>query len=107
MRGEQPDLLSWTPPPSDRYGCTFVRDFDFARLNAQQSRVFNLMRDGKFRTLAEIHAETGDPEASVSARLRDLRRPEFGGLTVDRQRQTDGGGTWLYRVDPASIPGVA
>jgi len=107
MRGEQQDLLSWTPPPSDRYGDTFDRAFDFARLNAQQSRVFNVMRDGKFRTLAEIHNLTGDPEASISARLRDLRRTEFGGMTVDRMRQTDGGGTWIYRIDPKTIPGAA
>jgi hypothetical protein len=58
--------------------------------------------DGKWRTLADISAVTGDPEASVSARLRDLRKVKFGGLSV--QRRYAGGGLWQYRVLPASHP---
>ena len=52
----------------------------------QLVRVRELMRDGKERTLAEISEITGDPEASVSARLRDLRRPRYGLWTVKRKR---------------------
>jgi hypothetical protein len=52
----------------------------------QLVRVRELMRDGKERTLAEISEITGDPEASVSARLRDLRRPKYGLWTVRRKR---------------------
>lgn len=81
------DLLSWSPPPSDRLGATYAREFDFERLNAQQARVFHAMKDGRWRTLSEIAAITDDPEASISARLRDLRRPEFGGLKVNRRRR--------------------
>lgn len=95
-----PDLLSWTPPAGDRHGETFVHAFDAERLNAQQLRVWNVMRDGKWRTLAEISALTGDPEASVSARLRDLRKDEFGGLTIDRRRRgEERSGLHEYRIN--------
>ena len=46
--------------------------------------------DGKPRTLAEISAATGDPQASVSARLRDLRKEKFGGYIVTRTYIADG-----------------
>lgn len=94
----QPSLLDWTPPQilGDRAGETFDRTRDGKRLNAQAADVFCLMRDGQWRTLAEISAATGDPEASVSARLRDLRRPLLGGCTVERQHVSKG--LWRYRV---------
>lgn len=43
----------------------------------QLERVELAMRDGKFRTLREIAAISGDPEASVSARIRELRSMGF------------------------------
>lgn len=94
----QPDLLSWTPPVilGDRAGITFDRARDGKRLNAQSADVFALMRDGQWRTLREISDLTGHPEASVSARLRDLRKPELGGFTVDREFVRRG--LWRYRV---------
>lgn len=91
---EQPSLLDWTPPmPPDIRGDTFDPDRDGARLNAQQKRVWLAMRDGQWRTLADIAQLTQDPEASVSARLRDLRR--FG-FTVDREYIENG--LWKYRL---------
>lgn len=57
----------------DFSGKTYVPQFDRERLNAQQRRVFDLMLDGEWRTLEEIRKATHDPEASISARLRDLR----------------------------------
>lgn len=80
---EQPDLLSWSPPePYIAHGQTFSLDRDGARLGDQARRVFEAMRDGEWRTLREISAATGDPEASVSARLRGFR--DFG-FTVERE----------------------
>ena len=69
----------------DYDGKTYDRPRDQIRLNAQTQRVFDLMKDGSWRTLDRIAMLTGDPEASVSARLRDLRKSRFGGHTVDRQ----------------------
>lgn len=78
-----------------RDGETYDAGFDYERLNAQMRAVFDVMQDGKWRTLAEIAWATKAPEASISARLRDFRKPRFGGLTVERKRQ---GGTFTYRL---------
>ena len=83
----------------DHDGATYDRALDKKRLNAQTRRVYDLMRDGEWRTLRALSARTGDPEASVSARLRDLRKAKFGGFTVDRRRAADGG-TFEYRLLP-------
>lgn len=74
-------------------GMTFDVLLDLSRLNAQSRRVAELMVDGQWRTLCEVADATGDPEASVSARLRDLRKPANGGHTVERQRRPGWGAT--------------
>lgn len=68
-------------------GETYVRQYDRVRLSGLLAAVFNLMADGRWRTLAEIVAaiERGT-EASVSARLRDLRKQKFGGWEIERKR---------------------
>lgn len=66
-------------------GSTFEPKRDSVRLGEQMAAVFELMKDGKERTLKEIAHGTGSPESSVSARLRDLRKERFGGHTVERQ----------------------
>ncbi len=78
-------------------GETYDPKADAAPLNKQQQAVFALMRDGMFRTLADIAAGTGHPEASVSARLRDLRKPKWGGHEVVRRRR-GGSRTWEYAL---------
>lgn len=80
-------------------GATFDPALDGERLGAQLLRVRDLMADGLWRTLGEISAELGAPQASVSARLRDLRKPRFGGFRVQRRRV--GEGLFAYRVTPA------
>lgn len=70
---------------ADHDGKTYDRERDKERLNLQQQTVFRAMKDGCWRTLARIHAMTGAPEASISARLRDLRKSKFGGHTVERR----------------------
>lgn len=77
-------------------GSTFEMKRDGARLNAQLKRVRDLMLDGIWRTLEEISIATGYPEASISARLRDLRKEKFGGYQVNRRNM--GKGTWVYQV---------
>jgi len=77
-------------------GITYQPEKDEARLTGQLKRVRECMSDSAWRTLAEISAVTGDPESSVSARLRDLRKPSFGLWTVDRRRR--GPGTFEYQL---------
>jgi hypothetical protein len=84
------DFLERTPTPR---GETFSPERDGARLGAQYLRVRDLMRDGVWRTLEGISAATGDPQASISARLRDMRR---NGFTVERRYIANG--LWEYRM---------
>jgi hypothetical protein len=79
-------------------GKTYEPELDHARLGNQLAAVRDLMADGKHRTLADISKATGFPEASVSARLRDLRKLKFGGLNVQRDRI--GEGLFVYWVSP-------
>jgi len=84
-------------PPFD--GETYEAEHDHGRLTAQNLRVWQVMRDGRWRTLQEIAEQTGDPEASISARLRDLRKPRFGGHAVDRRSRGERSrGLFEYRL---------
>lgn len=82
--------------PIPLLGATYSPTFDADRLHRQQRLVYDLMQDGQKRTLRAIADATGAPEASASARLRDLRRI---GLDVRRERAAPGGGTWLYWIE--------
>lgn len=67
-----------------RDGSTYVHQRDGQRLAAQHNRVLAFLRDGKDHTLAEISAYARCPEASASARIRDLRKPRFGSYRIER-----------------------
>lgn len=69
---------------------------DLPRIARLLDRVRTLMSDGAWRSLRQIADAAGGSETSVSARLRDLRRPEHGGYAVLRQRRPSG--LWLYSV---------
>ena len=81
-----PGQQSWAEPDGE----TYVRTRDRTRLARQSNAVFELMKDGAWRTLAEISLLTGAPEASASARLRDLRKYKYGLHVVRRRRRTEG-----------------
>lgn len=81
---------------SHRSGETFNEQRDGARLNRQAKAVYAVMSDGQWRTLAQIAALIQEPEASISARLRDLRKRRFGSHVVEREYIADG--VWQYRV---------
>lgn len=59
-----------------------------------------MMLRGDWVTLEEVMRETGDDSsASVSARIRDLRKERFGGYVVERRRRGDAeAGVHEYRV---------
>lgn len=65
-------------------GATYEPERDRGRLNAQLARVKAAMAGAGPLTLRQISERTGDPEASVSARTRDLKKARFGGHTVRR-----------------------
>lgn len=68
---------------------------DCERLEGQTRRIYELMRDASYRTLAEIEGITGDPQASISAQIRHLKKIRFGGHTVNKRRR---GNQWEYQL---------
>ena len=80
------------------FGPTYDEDVDRERLERQMDRIRTLMLDGQWRTLPEIQGETGDPEASISAQLRHLRKPQFDSYIVEKRRRIPKCGLWEYKV---------
>lgn len=72
------------------HGETYNESLDKKRLALQLMRVFELMKDGKWRTLQEIADVVHAPTQSVGARLRSLREEQFGAHTVNRRRKGEG-----------------
>lgn len=59
---------------------------DNQRLSLQIVQIFNLMKDGAYRTLTEIAQATKYSEASISAQLRNLRKTIYGGHKISKRR---------------------
>ena len=96
-------LFLRTPSPSKTTtidiafdGATYDHRFDYERLHGQLKAVFELMRDGRWRTLSDIGTAVEGSEASLSARLRDLRKAKYGAHQI--QRESVGGGLFRYRM---------
>lgn len=89
-----------TQTAMDFDGSTFDRTRDGPRLFHQAELVFECIKDGRWRTLHAIAEQTRQPEASVSARLRDLRKPRYGGHTVKRRYIAQG--VHEYRLEVAT-----
>ena len=83
-------------PEPDFDGETYDRRLDHGRLTTQQKQVYGVMCSGSWLTLAELEERTGFPQASISARLRDLRKDKFGGYNIERRRRSQG--TFEYRL---------
>lgn len=73
---------------------------DVPRLCAQGQAVYRYVRDLRPHTLREISAATGAPEASASARLREIRHylSDNGLGTVIRERAPGGNGLHTYSL---------
>lgn len=82
--GEEMRTSRIMPGPQD-----YKNRQDQSRLNRQHLDIRNLMLDGGWRTVKEISDKLSYPETSVSAQLRHLRKPEFGGWEVSRRRRKD------------------
>jgi hypothetical protein len=87
-------------------GADYSPEADQERLGAQFMRIRDVMLNRPWRTLAEIEALTGDPQSSISAQLRHMRKPRFGAYVVSKRRRHEGGGTYEYHVaDPGEQEG--
>ena len=78
-------------------GVTFDAAQDGQRLITQLNRVRDVMFDGDWHTLQELNDRCGGTVASVSARVRDLRKKRFGEYNVERRRVQ--AGLWAYRLE--------
>jgi DNA-binding IclR family transcriptional regulator len=84
------------PLPTLFDGVTINDERDNGRLQRQLTDVRTMIVGMGWWTLGELARATGYPEASVSARLRDLRKARFGGYTVERKYVSKG--LWAYKV---------
>lgn len=91
--GERPGEAMNEQPLLDFEGATYEPAQDRVRLTGLLRDTFNIMRDGRWRTLDEIRVllaaecDRATSDASISARLRDFRKAEKGGHTVHRRRR--------------------
>lgn len=83
-------------------GECYQHSLDYTRLSGQILRVYSTMKDGRWRTLDELAAATGDPVASCSAQLRHLRKRRFGSHTVNRRSRS--GALFEYQLDVGANP---
>lgn len=105
MTAQLPLALNPEPVLEPRFGgATYIPSLDSERLSNLYGRVWRLMLDGCWRTLAEIKAAVGGSEGGIGARLRDFRKPNNGLHDVLRRRR--GGvagaksGVWEYKLIP-------
>ena len=80
-------------------GSDYIPEKDDVRLTKQHDRIKMAMLDGVWRTLEEISKITNDPQASISAQLRHLRKPRFGAWDIQkRSRGKRESGLFEYRL---------
>lgn len=79
-------------------GSDYDEKVDGPRLAGQILRIRECMEGAGYLTLYQIELSTGDPQASISAQIRNLRKTANGGHTVDKRRRgKPGAGCWEYR----------
>lgn len=85
------------------FGPAYDENIDSDRIHSQMDTIKQYMLScgsDDYKTLPEIELATHYPQASISAQLRHLLKPQFGGYVVEKRRRNiaSGGGTWEYRV---------
>lgn len=80
--------------PAD--GETYDDDRDRRRLSRQRQRTYEALSDHRWHTSVELTELVGDNWASVGARLRDLRKEQYGGYTIERRCVRRG--LWEFRM---------
>lgn len=70
----------------------------FGALDGQVGKVLEVLQDGRWHTLRQIAGQLEIPEQSVSARIRDLRKPHFGRHTVERRKVAERPPVYQYRL---------
>jgi len=103
MTDDQGELFKMTEDFNGRVhfdGPAYEAECDQVRLMGQIKAIYDFMKDGQWRTLGEIEAATGYPQASISAQLRHLRKDKFGAHQTHKQRRGDANsGLWEYSLE--------
>lgn len=85
-------------------GSTYNPQNDKKRLVGQIERVYVCMANNDWLTLDEIAQKTGDPHASISAQLRNLRKERFGKYNIlKRSRGDRSRGLWEYKLGTMEV----
>jgi biotin operon repressor len=79
-------------------GDTIDQERDGPRLQRQLNAVRKHMEGNEWLSLRQIADELKYPEASISARLRDLRKERYGARHVERRYR--GEGLFEYKLHP-------
>lgn len=81
-------------------GADYVPERDRKRLTGQLEAIYGLMKDGVWRSVDEIHEQTGKrfPHNSIQAQVRNLRKESFGSHDVQRRRR-EGTNLTEYRLE--------
>ncbi|KKM93303.1 hypothetical protein LCGC14_1209780 [marine sediment metagenome] len=104
----QPTLPGVDSLPKTFDGVTYTPKHDQKRLTGQLKAVYKILSTGPWYTLQDIRTlvftyskgKMIASEASVSARLRDLRKEKFGGHTVNKRHRGDPKrGLWEYQLE--------
>ena len=94
----QPDLF--TTQPTFDSGVPLTKA-DHVRLGKQIKRVLSVLQEGGCWSVPQIHARiwqrygVHDPEPSISAQLRNLKKPKHGGYQIERTREHN---TFKFRL---------
>lgn len=70
-------------------GSDYVPERDNPRLGRQIDRIKDVLQTGQAYTLGEFAQKTGDPEASISAQLRHLRKEQHGSHDIRKRHRGD------------------
>jgi hypothetical protein len=86
-------------------GDAYESEFDKERLTGQILRVFDVMQDGHHHTVPEVCGliwkkyKVKDPEPSISAQIRNLRKVKYGSHhTPRRHRGARKSGLWEFKL---------
>lgn len=66
-------------------GADYDSKRDDERLTGQLLRIYEAIKDGRWMTLGEIENVTGDPQPSISAQLRHMKKQRFGSHIIEKR----------------------
>ncbi len=84
-------------------GDHYDHEIDCERLTGQMLDVLNCIikknsAGSLWWTVKEIEQETGHPQPSISAQIRNLRKPRFGGFHIEGRYKADNRRIFEYKL---------